>query len=1042
MNLSETAIDRPVTVLVIAALISVVAAVMVPQIAVEMFPSVSPPFVMVQTRYPGAGPEEVEERVTKTIEQRLSSLTGLESLSSTSGDGVSRVRLEFAYSRDLDDAADDVRAALEGVGDALPDEAGDPSIMRFDPSGGSIMQLIMEGEEEAETLKRIAEDSVQPELERIYGVASADVTGGTTRTVEVALSANRLEAYGITASTVATALSQYTVRQSAGELTTGGTDYALRVNTRFSDLESVRRVVVARNGGGATRSDVVRLEDIADVSTATDDGTRAVYVDGRPAIQIAIRNESDTNTVRIAEEVREALPGINAELPDGVTVSILYDDTTYISSVLSQVYRAALQGIGLAMLILFLFLRNLRSTIIIGTSIPLSLLVTLMLMYFFDLTLNMISLTGLILGIGMIVDSSIVILENIYQYRERGAKLRTAAVLGTREMLTPIVASTLTTLSVFVPLIIWRNDLSMIGQIFGDLVFTVVIALSVSLVVAVTIVPALSAHVVKLYAPAQRPIRIRFLRVLSDAGEAVLRAVENAYTVVLRFVLQNRALVLSAVVTLFALSAVTYQSMGLNLMPRGESDDSVRIEVTMPEGTTDAVTRDTVFGLREEVAARVSGYEHLVVTTSGNSGTIQMVLPQPDRQTQSPAEIQELLRPPVRSVPDAEISFSAGRGFGGGSPVDVVIQSDDLERAYASAATIRTLLAAEVPDLTDIQTDLDDGIPEYRIVVQEDRAALFGLTSAGIAGQLAALVSGSAPATVWLDGTEIDIDVHLREADRDRLSDLSSLSVVSGTGTRIPLSNVANWEAQTGPRDVSREDQVRTVHVTADLADGAVASAATAEIQTLLDSTYVAPEGVVVSMGGDSRDISDLMGPLTTVLIVALVMVFGVMAAQFESLTDPFIIFFSIPLLLIGVVWTYRLTGASLSVFSLIGMVVLTGIVVNNGIVMVDYINLLRKRGVALYDAVVRGATRRLRPVLMTSLTTILGMVPLGFFPGAGTEMIQPIGQTIVGGLSASTAITLVVTPIVYTLVNREHRGVGDRSAVVTVDGSEREVAG
>ncbi len=1030
MSISETSVNRPVTVLVITSLVILVALFMVPDLAVDMFPAVEPPFVMVQTILAGASPQEVEESVTSPLEKQLSNVSGLQSMTSTSSSNSSMIMLEFGYDRDMSEVTNDVRDSLERASTVLPDGAGSPVIMKFDSSAQSIMRLIMEGDETPDTLKRLAEDTVQPRLERLQGVASAEVTGGETRTVHVDLSLNRLEAYGITAAKVTAALSQQNLQMGAGDITVDDTVYDLRVDERYTSLEEIRRTVVATVNSAApsasssvNRSRVVRLEDVATVYEGTADVSNIVYVNGRPAIQLQLQNESDTNTVQIAQAVREALPDINAKLPSGVTVSILYDDTTYIGSVLNQVYASAWQGILLAMVVLFFFLRNWRTTLVIGISIPVSILVTLMFMYFFNLTLNMISLTGLILGLGMIVDNSIVILENIYKYRERGARLHAAAILGSREMLTAIFASTLTTLSVFVPMIIWKSDLGMIGEIFSDLIFTVVIALSVSLVVAITVVPALSARFVKIYSRAQRPLKNRFLKTLDRFGERILTGIEHGYTRALAFALRNRALVLTAVVVILGASVAVFSTMGINFMPQGQSDDSVTVLVTMPVGTSIERTEEVVLRMKKVVEEQVAGYERLIVEVGGSSsGSIQIMLPQPEEQIRKPSEIQSDLRPFITLFPDAEITFSSGRGFGGGSPVDVIVFADDLETAYETAATIRDLIAARVPQAVNPSTDLDEGVPEYRIVIDKERASIYGLTTSSIASTINTLIDGSTPTTYWESGTELDVTVRLAEEDRAGLPDLDSLFILTATGEQVALSNLVSYEESRGPQNITREDETRTVHVTADLVAGAAATQVMELVRSAVESGLILPDGVRLSFGGDTQSITDLIGPLVTVLLVAILMIFAVMASQFESLSDPFIIFFSIPLLFIGVVGMYLVTGETFSIFSVIGMVVLAGIVVNNGIVLVDYTNLLRKRGMPVHRAVLEAGHSRLRPVLMTSLTTILGMVPLGFFPGEGTEMIRPIGQTIVGGLTGATIITLFVTPIVYSLVQEEYQ--------------------
>ncbi|MBN2510265.1 MAG: efflux RND transporter permease subunit [Spirochaetales bacterium] len=1044
MNITELSVRRPVTILIMTLLFTGLAAFMVPDLAVDMYPSTTWPVIMISTSLPGASPEEVEASVSTRIEKQLSNITGVKTISSTSAEGRSSVRLEFDYGVDLDEATNDIRDGLSRIASALPDEADSPQIRKFDSSNWAMMRLIVTGNESSDTLTSLAEDIIQPRLERVEGVASAEVTGGEVKEVTVDLSLNRMEAYGITISAVTQALASQDILLSGGSLEKEGTEYRLRINERFENLNDIRRTVIRQiatvsSGGSVNRSNVVRLEDVADVAIQPVNTRSRVFINGSPSVYVQIMNESDTNTVQVSNAIREALPSINAELPRGISLEILYDRTTMISVILDQVYLSAIQGGLLAMLILFLFLRSVKSTLVIGASIPVSIFITLGAMYFFDLTLNMISLTGLILGLGMIVDNSIVILENIYKYRERGAKLKSAAILGSKEMVTAIVASTLTTLCVFIPLIIWKNQLEMIGQMFQDMIFTVVISLISSLVVALTVVPALASTYLKIDSRTQRPIRNPLLQRIDRTFEGFFTGLENAYSRVLEFALGNRLLVLSFVGVLFMISLTRATTIGLQLQPQSQSDDSVTINLTMPIGTSLDRTQTVLTDMKNLIETNIQGYEDLILTagsggwrsSSSNSGRIEITLPPLKDQIDSPADIQKKMRPYLNQFPDAVFQFSSGRSYGGSrSPIDIEIISSDLDLAGRTAGEIRDLLR-QLPDIVDPVSSLESGAPEYRIAVNKDRAAALGLTVTSIAQAVNNYIHGTSPVTYWEKGEELSVTVQLKEEDRDSLPDLESLYIITPTGTRTAIANIASFVPTIGPKDIDRENEKRVIHVTASIADGTVATAVQEQVKRFLNESYIVPEGVSLGYAGEARDISRLGSPLIIVLIVAVIMVFAVMASLFESLVDPFIIFFSIPLLLIGVITVYSIIGQPLSLFTIVGVVVLVGIVVNNGIVLVDYTNLLRRKGTPLAQAVREGARSRLRPVLMTSLTTILGMVPLGFFGAEGTETIQTIGQTIVGGLMASTFLTLLVTPVVYSLVNRDRKWRGRRQRKV-----------
>jgi len=982
MNISELSVRKPVTILVLTALLVGLSAFIIPDLAVALYPSVTPPYITVSTSYSGAGPYEVEENITSVLEKEISNVSGLKSMSSTSKEESSRIYLEFDYKTDLDEATSDIRDSLERVTKRLPDDAESPVIYKRNTSSKPIMDLIIQGNETSEKLKTIAEDTVQPLLERLDGVSSAEVRGGETKVIRVDISQSRLEAYRLSLSDVSNALVARNIQSGAGSINQHGVDYTLRVDERYQTLDEIRRTVVdvKKSFDGASsinRSKVVRLEDIAEVYEGKADKNSLVYVNGLPSIKISIQNESDSNTVQVSEQVKKALPQINKLLPEGVSVILLYDDTTMISSTLDQVYRSAVQGALLAMLILFIFLR----------------------------------------------------LENIYRYRERGAKLEPAAILGSREMITPIIASTLTTLCVFIPLIIWKDNLEMMGQLFEDMIFTVVISLIISLVTAVTLVPALSSHYLKLDSRKQKPLKNRFLINLDTGMEKILGSIEKGYRKALGFTLKNRSLVLCLIVLLFIISIQLFESLGMNFQPRGNADDKVTISLTMPVGTSLERTELFLQEMRKIVESEIKGYENLILTVGSShgsggtyTGSLEITLPNTQNQIDNPTDIKNKLSKYLNQFPEATFSFSSGRRMQSSSPVDVEIHSDDLDLASQTALEIRDLLKENISQVVNPVSSMEDGGPEYRIHLDTERASALGITTSQVATTIQNLIDGDTPTTFWIDGEELDVVVALANADETTLSDLESQMITSSTGQKIPLANLATLEETIGPTSIYRENETRIVHVTADLADNVAVTDIQPVIENLIETQYIAPEGVSISYGGEADDIEQFSSPLIVIIIVAIIMVFAVMASLFESLIDPFIIFFSIPLLLIGVVAVYKITGESFSVISAVGIIVLVGIVVNNGIVLVDYTNLLRNRGEDLIQAILNASQNRLRPILMTSLTTILGMIPMAFFPGEGTEYIRPIGQTIVGGLAVSTIITLFMTPVMYSILNARKR--------------------
>ena len=1045
MSVVRKSIDHPVTIIMIYVLLCGLAAVFITQLAVSLNPDINMPVLSVNTAYSGAGPEDVEQNVTKVLENALSSVEGLETMSSTSSQGSSFIMLEFGYGVDLDVMQNEVESTINGVLDRLPEDCDTPTIMQFDMSSMPIIKLTIKGNRSLEELKTIGEDTVQPQLERIEGVATASVVGGSDKIISVEVSQNRLAAYGLTLTAVSSALGSQNILLSGGDIVRGTTEYQIRTHEKLSSIEEVKGLVIKTVvSGGSGNKRMIRLEDLADVKEIADDPEKIIYIDGTRGINVQIVGESDSNTVQISREVHAALAEINTSLPTGVTVEIMSDDTTLVNSTLREVYNSAWQGILLAVLILLLYLRNFKATFIIGISIPISILITLLCMYFMGLTLNTISLTGLIMGLGMIVDASIVILDNIFRYRERGTKPRIAAILGSQEMIVAISGSTLTTLCVFIPIILFRDKLGMMGQLFNDLVFTVCFSLASSLVVAVTIVPVLCGPVMHLNPRVQKPLKNPILKKIDDALETFFAAQEKGYKRALEFCLRNRLLIVALVAVILISALLQLTAFGMNLFPRSNTDDTLTVNLTMPLGTTAEHTQKVLEDLQAYIKGKVKAYESLVVTvgggglfsgTSNNEGSLEIMLPDPKDQIDTPSSIKTKLADYIGSVPGADFSYSAGRQFSSSSAVDVEVRSKDQEASLMAAKEIKRIVAAELPQVENLSISLEQGSPELLISIDRDRAAMFGFPVSQIAKEIRSSIYGITATTYDSAGETIDVVVKLREEDRRTLSDLKSIFLIDSSGERIPVSNFVTISNSTAPQQINRENKERIIHVEGDLpASSKLTSTEMAKmVQNVLDDKYIPRENVTVSLGGENMDVGTYLPIFILIIVVAVFLVYGVMASQFESFLDPLIIFFSIPLMLIGVVWIYKLTNDSFSLFSLIGVVALAGVVVNNGIVLVDYTNTLRARGLGLFEACSEAGRHRLRPILMSTLTTILGIMPLALFPGKGTESIQPIAKTMFGGLLVSSIMTLFLTPVLYSLFN-ERRDKKNRK-------KEREVA-
>jgi HAE1 family hydrophobic/amphiphilic exporter-1 len=1007
-----------------------IALTLVQNLAVDLFPSTQRPVLSVFTRFPGAGPADVEKNVTERLERALARSRNLVNMTSNSQFEQSFINLEFSYGTDMDKAVTDAQTLVNRLVNSLPDGVESPTVRRFDMAAMPIMRLIVRGNYPPDQLRLFAEDEIQARVERVEGVASAEVTGGTTQIVKVAVALNRLAAFNLTLNDVNSAIRGQNVLSSGGNLRRGTREYQLMTQEELVNLDQIKRLTVktvnigAAGLASANRSQVVRLEDIADVSLGYNENAARVYVNGQSGVYIQVTSEASSNQVQVAGRVKTALEDINAELPRGITLEVLSDNTTMITATLNQVYRNAIQGASLAMLILFLFLRNIKGTLIIGLAIPISILLTIMCMAIFGFSLNLLTMTGLIMGLGMTMDASIVILENVFTYRSRGAKPDIAAILGSREMLRAIIASSATTLCVFIPLIIYKNNLEMMGQLFSDLIFTVVISLTCSLLVAVTLVPSLSGSVLKLNTRKQKPLKNPILRGIDNGLEGLLVLVERAYQKALAYCLSHRLLVTALALVLLLFSLLQFNDIGMNMYFRSRTDDNVNINVAMPQGTAMDVTEKILFQLEDLIKQEVQGYNNIILTArrSGtNQGTIQVTLPEPALQIDTPDSIIRKLTPHANSIPDARISFRAGRAMGSSSAVEIAISSKDYNAIMATADEILIIINRYLQEIENPTVNIDEGAPQLVIQVDRDRAASLGVSLPAIASEIRTAMDGTNTATMSRGDRLLDIRVMLRDKDREGMPNLDAIFVMSRNGSRISLSNVASIAESRAPSSIRREKQERVIRITGDLPGGIAATDMQRRLETTVKEHLVPREGVSIRYLGEAADIQTYYGRYALIIITAVFLVFGVMASQFESFVDPFIIFFTIPMLFIGVIWIYKISNQAMTMFSAIGVVALVGVVVNSGIVLVDYTNTLRARGLPVREACLEAGKNRLRPILMTSLTTTLGMAPIAFFPGAGADTIQPIGKTFVGGLTVSTFMTLFIIPAVYSLLNSRH---------------------
>lgn len=1000
----------------------VVGLVSLRQLAVDLLPSAEAPFISITTIYEGVAPQEIETLITRPIEQVVSTVEGVDSIDSSSSEGLSRVTLAFDWGTDLETASNDVRAMLDRVRSRLPDDADSPVVYKFDFSATPVAQLGLSGTGDVTRLRYLADEVLSRRLEAVPGVASVDVRGGRVREIRVELDASRLAALGISANEVTDALVRENRNVSAGDMRDAGRETVIRATGEFESLQEIEQTVVARRGERTVR--------VLDVGTVVDDIQEMqseLWVNGKPGIRLQISKQSGGNTVEVADALRREVDDINREYGGRLRLDTLYDASSYIEASVLNVQNSAMVGAGLAVLVLLLFLRNLRATFVIGVAIPIAILATFGLMYGAGVSLNIISLGGLALGVGMLVDNSIVILENIFQKLERGRTRVQAAIEGTGEMAGAVIAGTLTTLAVFVPVAFLEGFTSIF---FGELALVVSFSLLCSLGVALTLVPTLGALMLR---PVDEPPGWRgaFYR---RAG-AVVDGTGRRYGGVLDRALARPGLTIAVSCAVLVASLGAVPLIGAELMPETDEGE-VDLDVELPVGTP----LETTMAVMQELERRVlgslrPGEVENVTTVAGppaswrpggaNEGNLELSLAPISSGRRSIDEIMSEARKAASGIPGAQVRARKGSSNplmrmmrGGGERIAVEIRGYDIAAGDALAARVMEV-AREIPGVTDAFLDREPGKRELQISPDRERLADVGLTGRDLADTVEHYVLGRV-ATFYRDaGAEYDVRVRLAGAAREQVQALGDLPLVTPAGNIVPLGAVAEVLRTTGPASIARRDQERLVRVNVGVSDSRALSEIAADIDTALAGLEV-PEGFRLALAGEVEEQADAFSGLTIGILLAIFLVFAVLVVQLESLKQPIVIMTAVPFAIIGVVAALVLTGTTFNLNSFLGAVILVGIVVNNSIVLVTSIDQIRRdEGLAVLEAVREAGRRRLRPVLMTTATTVLGMLPLFFGLGEGAELQVPLARVIVGGLTTSTVITLVFVPALYLIIER-----------------------
>ncbi|MFC7365359.1 MULTISPECIES: efflux RND transporter permease subunit [Bhargavaea] len=1013
MKISGFSIRRPVFTIVTMFLVLILGIVSFVKIPLTLIPELNPPVAVVVTSYPGAGPEEVSEKVTRPLENSLSTLPGLKSIQSTSQEGANLIFLQFDWSTEIDDVQMDVLQRIDQT--PVPDDSGKPQFMKFDPSQFPVIQMSLRSGDESGDIREIAE-RLETELRRTEGVASVTVSSSLVEDVQIDLDPVNLEEHGLAQQDVVQAIRANNVSMPGEAVETDdGKRLTTRIISTLTSAGEIGDLVLTVNPMDGKE---VKISDIGEVSLSADDGGMETRTNDEPSVIMSVLQESGANTADVSTSFKESLDHLLGQPEfEGVTADILFDQGDYIQLAIGNIGQSLILGGIFAMLVLFLFLKTVRSPIIIGVAIPYSVIVTFVLMYFSDFALNILTLGALALGIGMLVDNSIVVIENIERHLAMGKKRGQAALDGTKEVGGAITASTLTTIAVFLPVIFISG---LIGRIFTEFAMTISFSLVASLFVALTVIPMMASRMLK------KPIRdLETRRRRSKSYRNFERSVIWS--------LRHRKTVLLLTTVLLAVSALGLYKVGTEFLPATD-EGFVSIAVNLPDGASAEATGEVIRKIEErlkqeedvEVYVSLTGGTQQGLaqgTGEADKGELYVKLKPLEDRSRSVFEFVDDIQPDIQEFgdEDTEITFNL-QTAAGSSPNTLTFTMTDTDKSrLESAAALAVDRLSEIEGVTDVTNDLTEGVEEILIGVDREAASANGLAPAQIASTVNDMTRGVTATQIVGEEGEVHA-VQIRTGGKlDSVDALGQLKLRAPSGAFVTLEDLADIEIAEGPAAIRRVDQANAVRFTVHYASSQTLGEVTSDVEDTLENADL-PEETEISYSGDRELFEDAIDDMLMAVILAVILVYIVMAAQFESFKYPLVIMFTVPLMIIGVSFGLFLANMPISVSSVIGILILVGIVVNNGIVLVDYINQRKAEGMPSHEAIIVSVRDRVRPILMTALTTILGLVPLALGIGEGTEINQPMGVAVIGGLITSTALTLYIVPIVYSLFDRETR--------------------
>lgn len=1010
MSMTKTSVKRPLTIIMVFLVVLMFGGIGYSKMPANLMPDIDVPVALVMTQWSGAGPEDIDDQISEPIEKSLSSISNVKTTVSKSSEGVSMVVAQFEYGTDVDEKLNDIRSKIDTVKMTLPDDVDTPSILKMDMNAQAIAQIVVSGEGSSDDIMKYAEDTVQVKLESIDGITSADINGGDKTQINVIADPTILSSYGVSLDTIKGLLSATNKSYPYGSITQGDDKIVIRSVDKVEALEDIKAIQIPMSNG-----ETVSLDKICTVEYGTVDKQSIYRYNGQESLVMDVQKQQDANTVQVMKNVNSKISELNNENSQ-FNLKIVNDTSEYINSSINDVMKNLILSAVIAFFVILLFLKSGRASFVVAVSIPTSIIGAIALLYFTGETLNMVTLSSLVIAVGMVVDNATVVIENIFKYRkDPNLSLEEAAIQGTNTVSTAVMASTLTTVAIFLPILFTEGFTKIM---FGSLAKTLIFALTLSLIVALTLVPSIFAKLSGGKNGAK----------MEEKPSPIFDKISEGYKNIIVLALKHKAGVILISVGMFigAIVLGATGAIGMDFMSSGD-EGMVSISIKLPEGL-DLEPSDYYVSMAEEKVSDIPEIETMITQigsgsamgSGGSTASISLDLVSSKERKRTTDEIEQDVVERLKVIPDCEINVSqtSSMSMGGSGDAQVDIKGPDLD-VLEEIVNQAKANVEKVSGFRNIETSLADSNKEAQFKIDKRKASLLGINTSSIASTLRTAISGSDATTVTIDDYDYDVNLKFKDSSINSIDDIGQIKVTSASGQQVPLNAFAEIKMADGLKSISRTDGDYSVSITAK-ADNMDTSTASRLLTQAVNEVDM-PRDYSIDVGGSAEMMNESMSSLVMAMVIALILVYMVMVAQFESFSKPFIIMFSIPFAFVGVVIALVISRISLNVVGMLGAILLVGIVVNNGIVLIDYIGQLREAKVqgTLEDIVAKGCAARLRPVLMTTMTTVVGMIPSALAFGEGGDMMQPLAVVIIGGLSVSTLVTLVLIPTVYLIFDK-----------------------